>query len=468
MRFPSIQTFPLDELLLDETNPRFGAAADQSHCIAQLATGDGFRRLMTSVAEDDLGEPLLVLQTAEGNIVMDGNRRTAALKVLQHPEVNAPTTAVKKQAQQLMATSSVTFDAIQAQTSDDPALISRTIYERHSAGGGISRINWSALAAARFGYQHNAAGAKDWRAMVLLHEVESTDDTRLAFINSDLYFHDIFRRGVRSAIKLGLINERLFRDGEQRFSQRPPSGSKAKAMLVSKQILDWIADGTLTLKRGSQFASAERCESLLTAKFLPAGPQPAPPPEPPPTDASAPNSPSPKPPAGPSPAPAPEPSTPSTLGSTSPSPNPTPPNRLPRSTAIADALASTRLTKLVALYSQLCNLSLNTNGILLWLGAWTLFETLGRNLAPRNEDSFGTLNQAVKTYCQTDRNRRKTLQQCLRDLQSRGDCIKHDGDYFLTNAQDLPGLFAKLEPFMLHVLAQLSASTQAANHSPGD
>ena len=71
MRFPKIETFNIDDLDLDESNPRFGVAPDQAGCINAIASSaDSFKKLMRSVAIDDLGEPLLVLKRGKKRIIM--------------------------------------------------------------------------------------------------------------------------------------------------------------------------------------------------------------------------------------------------------------------------------------------------------------------------------------------------------------------------------------------------------------
>ena len=64
MRFKDIQRYKVSDLLLDEDNYRFMAAQDQPACVQKIfAKGPAnFKNMMTSIAEDDLGELLLVYQ----------------------------------------------------------------------------------------------------------------------------------------------------------------------------------------------------------------------------------------------------------------------------------------------------------------------------------------------------------------------------------------------------------------------
>jgi hypothetical protein len=130
MRFDDIESFSIDKLLLDEDNYRFQQAEDQEDCIDKIykSNPSNFKRLMTSLAEDDLGEILLVYRDAdEGTlIVLDGNRRTAALKVLNDPNL-APTAPLRKEAERLKSETLFDFDNIHAQVSEDKNLILRTV-----------------------------------------------------------------------------------------------------------------------------------------------------------------------------------------------------------------------------------------------------------------------------------------------------------------------------------------------------
>jgi hypothetical protein len=90
---------------------------------------------MKSIAEDDLGETLLVYTNEDGtNIVADGNRRLSALKVL-HDDDYAPTDTIKAYAQELREANTLDFTSIQAQVSSNKELVAKTVHERHSGGG---------------------------------------------------------------------------------------------------------------------------------------------------------------------------------------------------------------------------------------------------------------------------------------------------------------------------------------------
>lgn len=82
----------LDDLLLDEENPRLptAAARQQNQMIAYLARTTSIAEIMTAIAENGFfpGEPLIVIPGNAGKyIVVEGNRRLTALKLLQDPDL---------------------------------------------------------------------------------------------------------------------------------------------------------------------------------------------------------------------------------------------------------------------------------------------------------------------------------------------------------------------------------------------
>ena len=151
MRFKDIKKYKVSDLLLDEDNYRFMAAIDQPACVQKIYSKSpaNFKNMMTSIAEDDLGELLLVYMHKGKNIVLDGNRRLAAFKVLNDPDKYAPSDAMRKYAKTLLAEHEVNLSDIQAQVSNDKQLIYKTVYERHAAGQGKSRLDWTAYIAIR-------------------------------------------------------------------------------------------------------------------------------------------------------------------------------------------------------------------------------------------------------------------------------------------------------------------------------
>ena len=83
----------IDELLLDLDNPRLGSASSQSEALANIVTLNPghFQNLMASIRDDGLdpGDSFYVVRSGDGHdfVVLEGNRRLSALKVLSNPDV---------------------------------------------------------------------------------------------------------------------------------------------------------------------------------------------------------------------------------------------------------------------------------------------------------------------------------------------------------------------------------------------
>jgi hypothetical protein len=85
-----IQYLPLDKLDFDPQNPRFSRyfANDpqpENHIVERMIKNENVQELIGSIAEQGyfLGEPLLVAKNGKRYIVVEGNRRFAALKLLR-------------------------------------------------------------------------------------------------------------------------------------------------------------------------------------------------------------------------------------------------------------------------------------------------------------------------------------------------------------------------------------------------
>lgn len=83
----------VDDLLLDQDNPRFGSASSQSEALQRLIDPNPshFRKMMQSIKDNGLdpGDSLYVIagDTDDDYVVLEGNRRLSALKVLTRPDL---------------------------------------------------------------------------------------------------------------------------------------------------------------------------------------------------------------------------------------------------------------------------------------------------------------------------------------------------------------------------------------------
>ena len=85
------EDIPISDLLLDAKNPRLGTVMDQAEALERLVVirPDHLRNLAKDIAERGLhpGIDFLVCPNGDGRfVVLDGNRRLAAIKLLTQPE----------------------------------------------------------------------------------------------------------------------------------------------------------------------------------------------------------------------------------------------------------------------------------------------------------------------------------------------------------------------------------------------
>ena len=91
-----IETVPLSKLILDPENPRLPESLprDQTSMLNYIAETTSIEELMSAIAENDYfaGEPLIVVPSNDANktfIVVEGNRRLCAVKLLADPTLIA-------------------------------------------------------------------------------------------------------------------------------------------------------------------------------------------------------------------------------------------------------------------------------------------------------------------------------------------------------------------------------------------
>ena len=89
----NITMIPLSNLLFDPENPRlpkeFRGNRDEQAIIKHMLRDESLIELMKSIGQTgySASEPLLVVPESEKYIVVEGNRRLAALKLLSNPEL---------------------------------------------------------------------------------------------------------------------------------------------------------------------------------------------------------------------------------------------------------------------------------------------------------------------------------------------------------------------------------------------
>lgn len=158
-------TIPVEDLLLDVENPRIGAVGTQSEALEAIINlnADHFKRMLSSIGDHGLdpGDSFYVIADdleLGTYIVVDGNRRLSALKVLQNQALLNGTKATdgfkKAIANLVQAARSEGPESVDCVVFADRGEADDWIERRHGVGlDGESRIPWGTLEKQRF--QHD-------------------------------------------------------------------------------------------------------------------------------------------------------------------------------------------------------------------------------------------------------------------------------------------------------------------------
>lgn len=151
----------IDELLLDQENPRLGAVDSQSEALEAIIklNHSHFRALMVSIKENGLdpGDSLYVIQADDKRdyIVLEGNRRLSAMKILVNPDILdgiEVTSAVKNSLVKVaLDFNRDAIEPIRCVLFRNREEAHDWIYRRHTgAAEGEGRINWGPMEIQRF------------------------------------------------------------------------------------------------------------------------------------------------------------------------------------------------------------------------------------------------------------------------------------------------------------------------------
>jgi len=469
MRFNDIESFKINDLLLDESNYRFKVAENQKECIRKIYETNTpyFKGLMKSIAEDDLGEPLLVYQKGKVNIVADGNRRLSALKVL-YSDVFAPSTSVIEYAQQLRNKHKINFDKIQAQVSRNKKLVAKTVYERHSSGkNGTSRIPWNAYAAARFGYDESIGEDKEWKIMATLSKTEEKKPSITPFLDSTHFSYEVYRRITRTAIRNKIISENIFSELRKKIKQNARRDLVQDAIQKSLSFLKAMEEKELTLSRSSgNYADQATIEEFLkqfslspdNAELKAAKNE---------SNESENND---------------ENNTESNNsnqsaqadngGNGSESQNEEEGENNDHSSAsdgqsstsiknrgvtespkISEKLKQLKHSKLSDLYYSLCNVSLINHPTLMYAGAWSFLEVLARTIKPDlTTDFVSFFNQKMGSLGFNSRTIKRDIQKSIKEISDYGNAAKHSHVQTIVDGKQLRNHFAVIELLLIKLI----------------
>ena len=151
----------VDELLLDLDNPRLGSTSSQSEALVSIVRLNlgYFRNLMASIRDDGLdpGDSLYVIRSEDNQdfVVLEGNRRLSALKVLSNPNVLVGTD-LPESTKNFLIREATGFERsgvepISCVRFDNREEANDWIRRRHTGvAGGEGRITWKPLEIQKF------------------------------------------------------------------------------------------------------------------------------------------------------------------------------------------------------------------------------------------------------------------------------------------------------------------------------
>lgn len=172
-QFYPVSAVPVADLLLDTNNPRIRHGQDQNDCITRLLRDRAnFVNLCKDIAARGLTpEHILVSINDAGKwVVRDGNRRVAALKLLNTPGlVQSDVALFNTLTKAITASNANVPDQIDCLACDDEQAILEYLELKHTGENeGVGQRNWTALLKSLFNIQANARDDYKRAAQLLL------------------------------------------------------------------------------------------------------------------------------------------------------------------------------------------------------------------------------------------------------------------------------------------------------------
>lgn len=213
MKLDATTKVPVERLRLDRRNPRLMGVSEQEgdeSIIARLYRAADLDELLQSISANgylDI-EPLVVTGGADGGeiVVLEGNRRLAAIRLLREPALVARIVSSEKlriTVPQIDATKRSTIDAVSVYAVADRAQARSFIGFKHINGP----AKWDAYAKAKFAADWYKAGKSDG---VGLNDVARAIGDR----------HDTVKRMVSAIYVLDQAADNGLFDVEQRFTRK--------------------------------------------------------------------------------------------------------------------------------------------------------------------------------------------------------------------------------------------------------
>jgi hypothetical protein len=160
-----VSAMPIADMKLDTGNARIRIGRDQNECMSKiLRKEDQMMVLMESIASEGLTTMPIIVKPIDGvYVVMDGNRRITALKLLNHPDscpiehLKARIWSFKKKYQENIPS---TVDVLAS--SNDQAIAHEVLARHRGAAGGAGQLDWSAYLRTVYLLNHGHSAEYKW------------------------------------------------------------------------------------------------------------------------------------------------------------------------------------------------------------------------------------------------------------------------------------------------------------------
>ncbi len=192
---------PLSKLVVNPENYRFDPVQDEEKALATMmeSLGSEVANLARDIFESGLNPLRNILVVSEGSkfIVLDGNRRTTALKLLNDPELIESNYPLKQVFKSLKVQGYVPPQSIEAIVFDptDIEEAEKWILVEHSGKHkGIGTVSWGSKEKARFSSRHNNTVADKALQLTDFLEVKKIDTKGVDLTNLNRILADPYSR----------------------------------------------------------------------------------------------------------------------------------------------------------------------------------------------------------------------------------------------------------------------------------
>ena len=265
----------IDELLLDLDNPRLGSASSQSEALASIVSLNPgyFRNLMGSIRDYGLdpGDSLYVVRSEDGQdfVVLEGNRRLSALKVLSNPDLLAgtdlPETTKKALVREASGFQPLEVEPLRCVRFDDRDEANDWIRRRHTGvAGGEGRINWKPLEIQRFSGDYTTIDVIDFVGRNASYSTTDWEKAQSALGGGKSTNLSRLLESAAAQSHLGITVE------TEPSRKTPILGGEPKwALQVLKRIVDDIVKGTVDSRRLNTATDIEKYFANLPPELQP-------------------------------------------------------------------------------------------------------------------------------------------------------------------------------------------------------